>query len=150
VKKMSVETEAPRVESVGVVVRDGTLILLVDETVYSREAVLRTCYWFTDRCYLFVSRAAPERLVITVRAKPGGLALETVGGEFTNALLDQQLRLEIGQETQSLRQLIVAKAFAASGVLEDPPVGDDRDPVELARAARGPTFAGKGGHGSDE
>jgi hypothetical protein len=45
---MEVETEAPRVESVQAVVRDGALTLLVDETIYSREAVLRACYWFTD------------------------------------------------------------------------------------------------------
>ena len=31
-----------------------------------------------------------------------------------------------------MRELIVAKAFAEGDVLEDPPVGDDRDPVEQA------------------
>jgi hypothetical protein len=77
----------------------------------------------------------------------------TIRGEFGNALLDQQLRLDIERETRTLRELIVAKAFAASGVLEDPPVGDDRDPVELARstsAPNAPSLAGKGGRHSDE
>jgi hypothetical protein len=48
-------------------------------------------------------------------------------GEFENALLDHQLRFEIARETATLRELIVAKAFAEGDVLEDPPVGDDRD-----------------------
>jgi hypothetical protein len=53
-------------------------------------------------------------------------------GEFENALLDHQLRFEIARETATLRELIVAKAFAEGDVLEDPPVGDDSDPVEQA------------------
>jgi len=108
--------------------------LLVDETVYSREAVLRACYWFTDRCYLFVSRPGPQRLLVSIRAKPGGPSLDGVAGDFGNALLDHQVRQEIERETSRIRELIVAKAFAEGNLLDDPPVGDDRDPVEVARS----------------
>jgi His-Xaa-Ser system protein HxsD len=107
--------------------------LLVDETVYSREAVLRACYWFTDRAYLFVSRPSPNRLLVSIRAKPGGAPLDTIAGEFANALLDHQVRQDIERETSRVRELIVAKAFAEGSLLDDPPVGDDRDPVEIER-----------------
>src|SRR5882724_3740279 len=96
--------------------------LLVDETVYSRQAVLRACYWFTDRCYLFISRVAPQHLLVLIRAKPGGPSLDSVAGDFGNALLDHQVRHEIERETSRVRELIVAKAFAEGNLLDDPPV----------------------------
>lgn len=104
--------------------------VLVDETIHSREAVLRACYWFTDRCHVFVSRVEPGVLSVRITAKPGGAELDSVVGDFENALLDAQLRREIGQETARIRELIVAKAFA-EGDLDDAPAGEWRDPVGL-------------------
>jgi hypothetical protein len=37
--------------------------------------------------------------------------------------------VEIQAETAAIRELIIAKAFAESGVLEDSPPGTFRDPV---------------------
>jgi His-Xaa-Ser system protein HxsD len=105
--------------------------LLVDQGVYSREALLRTCYWFTDRCYVFITRPDSGHYAVKLTQKPGAPALETVAGEFANALLDWQVRLDIQRETADLRELIVAKAFAEGNLLEDSPVDDDRDPVEV-------------------
>jgi His-Xaa-Ser system protein HxsD len=105
------------------------LTIVVDETVYSREALLRASYWFTDRCYLSISPDGPNSLSVRVRAKPGGPGLAAVASEFENALLDAQLRVEIGRETAKIRELIVAKAFAEGGILEDPPAGEWRTPA---------------------
>jgi His-Xaa-Ser system protein HxsD len=109
-------------------------VLVVEESIYSKEALLRTCYWFTDRCYLFISRPGPYQFSVRIRPKTRGLPLESISGEFENALIDQQLRQDIDRETERLRELIVAKAFA-EGDLDDAPVGDDRDPMEVANAA---------------
>lgn len=118
--------------------KDDEFVLLVDETIYSRSAILKTCYWFTDRCYVFVYRHDGEHLAVRLTAKLGDISLlEAVVGEFENALLDQQLRFEIERETATLRELIVAKAFADTDLLEDQPFGDDRDPVEVAGAGAG-------------
>ena len=107
------------------------VILLVDESIYSREALLRTCYWFTDRCYLFVSRPGPNQFSVRIRAKAGLPSLESISGDFENALIDHQVRQDVERDTARLRELIVAKAFS-EGDLEDAPIGDDRDPVERA------------------
>lgn len=113
--------------------RSGSEItLLVDEAIYARTAVLKSCYWFTDRCFIFIYRHDEQHLAIRLAAKSNSPGLEILVGEFENALLDHQLRFEIARETATLRELIVAKAFAAGDVLEDPPVGDDSDPVEQA------------------
>ncbi len=110
--------------------RSGSEItLLVDEAIYGRTAVR---YWFTERCFIFIYRHDDKHLAIRLAAKSNSLGLDAVVGEFENALLDHQLRFEIARETATLRELIVAKAFAEGDVLEDPPVGDDRDPVEQA------------------
>jgi His-Xaa-Ser system protein HxsD len=113
--------------------RSGSEItLLVDEAIYARTAVLKSCYWFTDRCFIFIYRHDEQHLAIRLAAKSNSPGLDILVGEFENALLDHQLRFEIARETATLRELIVAKAFAEGDVLGDPPVGDDRDPVEQA------------------
>ena len=115
------------------IVRSGSEItLLIDETIYSRLALLKTCYWFTNRCYIFVYRHDEQYLAVRLASKPHSRGLDAIAGEFENALLDHQLRFEIASETATLRELIVAKAFAEGNALEDAPVGDDRDPVEDA------------------
>jgi len=89
----------------------------VDESIYCREAVLRAAYWQTDRCYLFVSRPREGVLRVWIRGKPGGPSVDDAAGAFLNALVDHELRVEIGRETRAVRDLIVAKAFAEGGVL---------------------------------
>lgn len=116
---------------------EGDITLLVDEAIYNRTAILKTSYWFTDRCFIFIYRHDERHLAVKITAKADGVPLGTVAGEFENALLDHQLRFEIARETGTLRELIVAKAFAEGDFLEDPPVGDDRDPVEQADASPG-------------
>ena len=98
---------------------EGALRLSVDLGVYPLEAVLRTCYLFTDRCYLFL---APEEeggaIRVEFSAKSPSADLSAVAGEFGNELLNQRLRLEIARETRPIRELIVAQAFAEADLIE--------------------------------
>jgi His-Xaa-Ser system protein HxsD len=107
-------------------------VLHIDESLYHKTAVLRACYWFTDRCYLFVSRPSPGSLDVEIRAKAGQDAesLEAVAGEFVNALLDYELRRQIDEQTGSIRELLIAKAVAQVGTLDDAPPGSANDPVD--------------------
>jgi His-Xaa-Ser system protein HxsD len=118
-------------------VESSVRVLHIDESLYHKSAVLRACYWFTDRCYLFVARPAPGQLDVQVRAKTGTDAedLEAVVGEFANALLDYELRRQIDDQTGKIRELLVAKAVAQVGTLDDPPPGSANDPVEDRQAA---------------
>ena len=109
---------------------DGSEVTLrLDESVYSREAVLRACNWFTDRVSLTVSEAGPGKIDVRLKAHPGKVDLESLIGELENALLDAQVRIEISRETAAVRELIVAKAFAEGDLLEDAPAGEWHDPV---------------------
>lgn len=122
----------------------GVVRIQLDETIYGRDAVLRTCYWFTDRAYLFVSRPHIGTLEVQLKAKaqvpslanPTPVVVEHLAGDFLNQLLDNQLRQDIEEKTGRIRELLVAKAFAEAGVLEDSPPGDMNDPVLAAQSSR--------------
>ena len=107
--------------------------LEVAEAIYGRDALLRTCYWFTDRCYVFITRT-PGTFNVHLRAKPDSPnSLDAITGEFQNALLDYQLRHDIDQQTGKIRELLVAKAVAEAGTLDDPPPGEAADAVAEKR-----------------
>lgn len=63
-------------------------------------------------------------------AQPRPRRIDELLPDFFEALLDSQLRVEIQEQTAAVRELIIAKAFAESGVLEDPPPGTFEDPVD--------------------
>ena len=65
----------------------------------------------------------------TLKPRANNHDIRVLIGDFQNAILDFQLRVEIGRETAPIRELIIAKAFAEGDLLDDPPVGDWRDPV---------------------
>lgn len=99
----------------------------IDKKIYSKSAVLRACYWFAKDLYCHL-KERDELLEITVGLRVSSPTLDQPKirkidewlPEIYDALLDSQLRLEIQAETAGVRELIVAKAFAESGVLEDP------------------------------
>jgi His-Xaa-Ser system protein HxsD len=112
----------------------------LDPRIYSREAILRACYWHTRIAHIHVPESSDGRLVIHIKLKqpvptlanPKPISIEEVVGEFCNSLLDFELRRQVEAETAPVRQLVLAKAFSESGVLEDDPPGTVADPVETA------------------
>ena len=100
-------------------VSDKTLTLEIDTAIYSLEAIFRVCYAFTDRCYLFLEPATKDTsAVVRITGKKPDLDLDTVAGEFSNALIDERVRRSIATETMSIRELIVAQAFAEVNILD--------------------------------
>jgi His-Xaa-Ser system protein HxsD len=110
----------------------------LDPRIYTREAILRASYWHTNTAYIVLPESSDGRLIVKIRLKHSGPTLEnpkpiTVAefvGEFCNSLVDFELRRQVEAETAPVRQLILAKAFSESGILEDEPPGSIVDPVE--------------------
>jgi His-Xaa-Ser system protein HxsD len=108
----------------------------IDKTIYSKSAVLRACYWFSKELYCQLKDRG-DLLEVTVGLRVSAPTLDQPKirkidewlPEIYDALVDSQLRIEIQAETAGVRELIIAKAFAESGVLEDPPPGTFGDPV---------------------
>jgi His-Xaa-Ser system protein HxsD len=84
------------------------------------DALFRVCYAFTDKCYLFLEPKEETPSVINVRftRKEADHDLAPLAGEFSNALVDQRVRLEISAETKAVRELIVAQAFAEADLID--------------------------------
>ena len=116
---------------------NGQLILKVDSTVYSKPCLFKTCYKFTDRCYVFLSRDADnqETIIAVLSPKAEAVDLKQLSGEFFNELLDQQVRDSVSQETGELRNLIVAQAFAEGNLLDESrDEGDyEADPLGISK-----------------
>ena len=113
----------------------------LDSRVYSKEAILRTCHWFTEIAYIHLPDSPDDKFVVHVRLKPVSPTLanpkpariDEVVGEFCNSLLEFELRRQVEAETAPVRELILAKAFSESGILEDEPPGTISDPVGIDR-----------------
>jgi len=120
------------------VVSNLSATIYLDPRIYSREAILKACYWFTNVAYIQIPESPDGRIAIQIRLRqtvptleePQLERIEEFIGEFCNSLLDFELRRQVETETASLKQLILAKAFSESGVLEDEPPGTIADPVE--------------------
>ena len=116
--------------------------LLVDSRQFSREAVLRAAYWFSNELYIELPVSNSEHsFEVVLRSKclrptlenPSPAALDELASEFRNALIESELRIQVQRETSPVRELILAKAFAEAGVLESSPPGSFSDPVIAAR-----------------
>jgi His-Xaa-Ser system protein HxsD len=88
------------------------LLLTVDTKLYSEEALFRTCYVFTDRCYLLLKPDGDNRVVVEFRKRRQSADLHVLIGEFANELIDQRVRADLSRDTRAIRELIVAQAFA--------------------------------------
>jgi His-Xaa-Ser system protein HxsD len=120
---------------------ESSATVYLDPRIYSKEAILRACYWFTDVAYVRIPESSDGRLAIRIELKQTGPTLANPKppsireflGDFCNSLLDFELRRQVEAETAAVRQLILAKAFSESGVLEDEPPGSVADPVESVK-----------------
>lgn len=88
----------------------------LDESLYALDAVYGAAYIFIDRCYVFLFRPADKKVTVRLRTRePSNPAqLEALAGEFANELLNQVLRLRIGESTLSIRDYYMARAFHAT------------------------------------
>lgn len=88
----------------------------LDQSVYSLEAVQKAAYRFIDRLTVLICQS--EGVItcdIDVIVGRNNL-IEPVLADFKRELLDQQLRVQIKNETTDVRNLILSYAFSKSGL----------------------------------
>jgi His-Xaa-Ser system protein HxsD len=95
------------------------IVVELDTRVYRLGAIKKAAYRFGDRCHVRVEPVPGGTGVrVVLRAKrvldnPAFLA-----GEFQNDVLDQDLREMVAEETEAVRNLILAHAFSATSLLD--------------------------------
>jgi His-Xaa-Ser system protein HxsD len=91
-------------------------VVEVDESVFPIDVVIKATYWMTGRYTLEVSRdQTRELLIVAVSRPPHSLSQEEridVEVRLRRDLIDFRTRALIDKETRTLRELLVAKAFA--------------------------------------
>jgi len=115
----------------------GTLAALqavveVNLTIISAEALLKACHWFS-RDFVCEIRNRSENIaevILTPRSHASASDPASAKDAFTTSAMDFALREKIEAKTSGIRDLLLAKAFSESGVLEDQPEGVFGDRVE--------------------
>lgn len=108
----------------------AAITIQLDRTIFSSEAVLKACHWFSKDFTFEILQGEGPLLAVSLTAKPASETRDGVRAEFVSMAADFTLRERIEARTSSLRELLLAKAFAESGVLEDSPEGVFGDRIE--------------------
>jgi His-Xaa-Ser system protein HxsD len=107
----------------------------IDRSIVSVEALLKTCYWFS-RDFVCEIRNRNENVAdvfLTPRTPASASELAAARDAFSTSALDFALRERIEGRTSGIRDLLLAKAFSESGVLEDQPSGVFGDKIEESK-----------------
>jgi len=104
----------------------------LDRGLFSEEAVLKACYWFSKEYSCEITRTTERSLEVTLKPRQALMAeaLESTRDAFVGTVMDFALREKIEAKTSGIRDLLLAKAFSESGVLEDGPLGTFGDKIE--------------------
>jgi His-Xaa-Ser system protein HxsD len=103
-------------------------------SVISPESLLKTCYWFSRDyvCEVKNQSESVANVLLTPRIVTPEFDSNSIRDAFLTSALDFALRERIEAKTSGIRDLLLAKAFSESGVLEDEPVGVFGDKIEEA------------------
>jgi His-Xaa-Ser system protein HxsD len=97
---------------------EGQVSFDVHEELFVIDAIYGAAYLFVDRCWVFFSR--PDDKVVGVHLKPKDESdqaiLDGLAGEFANELLNQAIRVRIGESTATIREYTMARAFFTAPV----------------------------------
>lgn len=111
------------------------LTVEIDLAFVSGEALLKTCHWFSRDfvCDLQGKSDTIAEVVLTPRNPATPFDAATIKNAFMTSAIDFALREKIEAKTSGIRDLLLAKAFSESGVLEDRPEGVFGDVIEEAK-----------------
>lgn len=111
-------------------------LIQVDHDLVSVEALLKTCYWFSKDFVCDITQDGLGRSIVHLKPKPTcGMALGDAREQFMAQAMDFALRERVTAKTSDVRDLLLAKAFSESGVLEEQPQGVFGDKLEEAKPA---------------
>lgn len=96
-----------------------------DSSVYRLSAVKKAAYRFGDRCFVQITSPGGANIQVTLRARDPAGGVEALVGEFCNEVLDQELREVVAEETESVRDVLMAQAFSAISLVDEQ--GDEGD-----------------------
>ena len=87
----------------------------LEKAIYSKSTLLKSCYKFTDRAYIYLkSINENNKEIFRIYFEYKNKEAKNLIGDFMNELLDQELRDVVSNETKKIREAIVSKALISS------------------------------------
>ena len=113
-------------------------VATIDLAVYGMDAVLKSAYRLSGRCFIHLQTSAPNHVLVRMRPKRQEDDPDIPIRELFNELLDQRLRSIIGAETAGARDLVMAHALSrTSFIRQDLETADPaQDPQHVATPDR--------------
>lgn len=87
-----------------------TITLTLDFSLYSKKTLFRTCYKFTDKAFVYI-KFDDNAYKVFLTSKNDTIDATKLTEEFTNELLDQELRELVLEDTKKIRDTIVTRAL---------------------------------------
>lgn len=111
---------------------DNEIVVYADASLFSKDAVFKCLYWYTNKYHTQVSIDPDNNYKISVKPLNkealNHSELEYIFQRLQRDLIDFNLRDIVTKETQNIRDLLTAKAFS-NGEFDELPPGDLTDPV---------------------
>ena len=116
------------------VVSHNEVSVAFDLAFVSSEALLKTCHWFSrDFTCDLRKQGDTAEVILSPRNQSLPFDAGATRDAFMTSAIDFALREKIEARTSGIRDLLLAKAFSESGVLEDSPEGVFGDAIEEAK-----------------
>lgn len=100
---------------------------------YSKEALLKAAYHFTDKAYVYLGVEGSNFFVDFSAKDDIAFDMDKLENEFKNELLAQIIHQTVSKETTALRELLVARALSSTMVDESTTsnVSTDNGPMSV-------------------
>lgn len=109
-------------------------LLPLNKTLYSREAIMKTCYAFTDDFFVHAVKSENDNVGIYIYNKSDSVNdIHIIAKRFLHLLHENQMRQIIHDETSIIHEEIVRKAFSPAAVfVENRAQADTQDILKSA------------------
>lgn len=110
---------------------NNELRLLIEREIYSEEVLHKCFYWYGANFNVEIATYSAELFEVKLQRQNLMIDLQATVDKIKRDLVDFKLRDIVANETKTVRELLVAKAFANYGIDNDPateisdPVGFD-------------------------
>lgn len=84
--------------------------LLFDEKIFSKEAVLATCYYFADKIVAEIT-TSNGNISVSLKGRDDFVIGESTVDEFKTMLVHNQIRYQLKIKFSDLEKIIIEKAF---------------------------------------
>jgi His-Xaa-Ser system protein HxsD len=104
------------------------IFLLIEKEIYNEDVLHKCFYWYGANYNVEIGNHSKDIFSVRLQSKQESENLNDTLEKIKRDLIDFKLRDIVTKETKTIRELIVAKAFAYYG-LDDNPTTEISDPV---------------------